>query len=74
MVGRDWREGRVNLNNKTASYFLPVKEIYSGAGMSNCDESHINLIKQRRGNSLIMKRKLGEAVYKQKVHWRKLGA
>lgn len=30
--------------------------------MSNWDESHINLVKQRRGNSLIVKRKLGEAV------------
>jgi len=34
--------------------------------MSNCDESHINLVKQRRGNSLFMKRKLGEAVINKK--------
>lgn len=34
--------------------------------MSNWDESHINLVKQRRGNSLIVKRKLGEAVINKK--------
>ena len=34
--------------------------------MSNWDESHINLVKQRRGKSLIVKRKLGEAVINKK--------
>ena len=43
-----------------------LKKIYSGTGMSNYDESYVNLVKQRRGNSLIVKRKLGEAVINKK--------
>ena len=43
-----------------------LKKIYSGTGMRNYDESYVNLVKQRRGNSLIVKRKLGEAVINKK--------